>query len=215
MTTLAGASGMQGGADGTGAAARFAFPWGVAVDSAGTVYVADSGNSTIRKVTAAGVVTTLAGTAGMLGSADGTGAEARFQIPLGVAVDSAGNVYVADQSNSTIRKVTAAGVVTTLAGTAGMRGSADGTGAAARFAFPLGVAVDSAGNVYVADRGNSTIRKVTAAGVVTTLAGRAGMTGITLGTTPGFAFPLGLVIAGDSIVIADTHAILFLRHGAQ
>src|SRR6185369_9507778 len=103
---------------------------------------------------------TLAGTAGMFGSADGTGAAARFSNPSGVAVDSAGNVYVADAGNSTIRQVTAAGVVTTLAGTAGMFGSADGTGAAARFSDPTGVAVDSAGNVYVADQSNHTIRQV-------------------------------------------------------
>src|SRR6185436_15081684 len=124
-----------------------------------------------------GVVTTLAGTAGTAGSADGTGAAARFSNPTGVVVDGAGNVYVSDQGNHTIRKVTAAGVVTTLAGIAGMSGSADGTGAAARFNHPVRVAVDSAGNVYVTDGVNSTIREITAAGVVTTLAGTAGISG--------------------------------------
>ena len=94
--------------------------------------------------------TTLAGIAGH-GSVDGTGSAARFRYPCGVAVDSAGNVYVADTGNHTIRKVTPAGVVTTLAGLAGSSGSADGTGSAARFNGPAGVAVDSAGNVYVAD----------------------------------------------------------------
>ena len=171
VTTLAGLAGSQGSADGTGSAARFAWPIGVAVDSTGNVYVADNGNDTIRKVTPAGVVTTLAGLAGSSGSADGTGSAARFYGPSGVAVDSAGNVYVADTGNYTIRKVTPAGVVTTLAGLAGTEGSADGTGSAARFSYPSGVAVDSAGNVYVADTGNNTIRKVTPAGVVTTLAG--------------------------------------------
>ena len=92
--------------------------------------------------------------------------------PAGVAVDGAGNVYVADTVNDTIRKITPAGVVTTLAGMAGQHGSADGTGSAARFDHPVGVAVDAAGNVYVADTGNDTIRKITPAGVVTTLAGR-------------------------------------------
>ena len=129
---------------------------------------------TIRKVTPGGVVTTLAGLAGSSGSADGTGSAAQFNYPSGVAVDSAGNVYVADNDNDTIRKVTPAGVVTTLAGLAGSSGSADGTGSAARFNGPADVAVDSAGNVYVADQNNYTIRKVTPGGVVTTLAGLAG-----------------------------------------
>jgi sugar lactone lactonase YvrE len=143
------------------------------------------------------------------------GAAARFNVPLGMAVDSAGNVYVADVGNDTIRKVTAGGVVTTLAGTAGMSGSADGTGAAARLNGPYGVVVDSAGNVYVADTGNATIRKVTAAGTTTTVAGTAGVAGILLGATPRFAFPRSLAIVGDSIVLSDSDAILLLRHGAQ
>jgi sugar lactone lactonase YvrE len=157
VTTLAGTAGEWGSADGTGAAARFANPTGVAVDASRTVYVADFGTSTIRKVTAAGVVTTLAGAAGQYGSADGTGAAARFGNryhgvdrwyeagPSSVAVDASGTVYVADTLNGTIRKVTAAGVVTTLAGTAGPYGSADGTGAAARFNCPQGVAVSASG----------------------------------------------------------------------
>ncbi|MFT4617478.1 MAG: sugar lactone lactonase YvrE, partial [Ilumatobacter sp.] len=126
----------------------------------GNVYVADTGNQLIRKITSAGVVTTLAGTAGATGSADGTGAAARFDSPSGVAVDGSGNVYVADTGNQLIRKITSAGVVTTLAGTAGATGSADGTGAAASFDFPFGVAVDGSGNVYVADAINHLIRKI-------------------------------------------------------
>jgi uncharacterized protein YjiK len=215
VSTLAGTPGVSGSADGTGAAARFYNPTGVAVDSAGNVYVADSYNAAVRKVTAAGVVTTLAGTARMYGSADGTGAAARFEGPFGVAVDSADNVYIADEGNDTIRKVTAAGVVTTLAGTASMAGSADGTGTAARFNHPYGVAVDSAGNIYVADNGNHTIRKVTPTGSTTTFAGTVGVVGILLGATPRFSFPFGLAIAGDSLVISDANAILLLRHGAQ
>jgi sugar lactone lactonase YvrE len=205
---------MVGATDGTGTTARFNFPTGVAVDSAGNIYVADSGNYTIRKVTAAGVVTTLAGTAGISGSTDGRGGAARFSQPAGVAVDSAGNIYVADYW--TIRKVTAAGVVTTLAGTANTAGSADGTGDGARFSHASGVAVDSTGNVYVADTGNSTIRKVTptgTTGTTTTVAGTAGMTGILLGATPRFAFPQSLAIVDDYIVLSDTNAILRLRLG--
>jgi len=216
VTTLAGTAGITGSADGTGPAARFNSLGGVAVDSTGNVYVGDGNNSTIRKVTATGVVTTLAGTAGAFGSADGAGAAARFFGPSAVAVDNAGNVYVTDQLDSTtIRKVTAAGVVTTLAGTAGVFGSADGMGAAARFNDCTGVAVDSAGNIYVADQGNSTIRKVTPTGITTTVAGMAGVTGIGLGATPRFASPRGLAIVGGSIVISDTNAILLHRHGAQ
>src|SRR5207302_11263104 len=111
VTTLAGLAGSSGTNDGTGSAARFNNPYGVGVDSVGNVYVADSGNDTIRKVTPAGVVTTLAGSAGNPGSANGVGSNARFNSPFGVAVDTAGNVYVADTAN-TIRKVTSAGVVT-------------------------------------------------------------------------------------------------------
>ena len=136
----------------------------MAVDGDGNVYVADSSNHTIRKITPAGVVTTLAGTAGSWGSADGTGADARFYYPEGVAVDGDGNVYVADTSNLTIRKITPAGVVTTWAGAATESGFVDGIGRAAFFDSPSGVAVDGDGNVYVADTSNHAIRKVTPAG---------------------------------------------------
>jgi hypothetical protein len=221
VTTLAGSAGPRGSADGTGAAARFSGPYGVAVDGAGNVFVADQGNYTIRKVTPAGVVTTLAGSAGSDGSEDGVGAAARFSDPSGVAVDGAGNVFVAESGNiadsgeSTIRKITPAGVVTTLAGTAGSSGSADGTGAAARFYQPSGVAVDGAGNVLVADRGNNTIRKITPAGVVTTLAGSAGSSGSADGTGAVARFsitymystgPGGIAVDGASnIFVADTN----------
>jgi streptogramin lyase len=143
-------------------AAGFNFPAGVAVDTNGNVYVSDYNNNTIRKVTPVGVVTTLAGLAGSLGSTDGTGSAARFANPVGVAVDSAGNLYVADFNNCTIREVTPVGtnwVVTTLAGVAFYIADIDGTGSAARFCGPFGIAVDSAGNLYVADTDNYTIRK--------------------------------------------------------
>jgi len=207
VTTLAGSAGLSGSADGTVAAALFNEPWGVAVDGAGNVFVADSGNNTIRKITPSGAVTTLAGTAGSSGSADGTGAAARFYGPSGVAVDGSGNVFVADSQNCTIRKIAPSGVVTTLAGTAGILGSADGTGAAARFGYPQGVAVDGSGNVFVADSGNSTIRKITPSGVVTTLAGTAGSSGSADGTgaAASFSHPRGVAVDGSgNVFVADS-----------
>lgn len=210
FTPLAGGGGYS--ANEAGSAARFWGPAAVAVDSAGNVYVVENGNHTISKVTPAGVVTTLAGMAAKFGSANGTGSAARFDSPLGAAVDSTGNVYVADTANNTIRKVTPAGVVTTLAGQPGSFGSANGTGGAARFGYPNGVAVDSAGNIYVADPAYNTIRKVTPAGVVTTLAGLAGSSGSTDGTNSNARFNFPTALAVDSatniyVTDSDNHAI--------
>ena len=209
VTTLAGTAGSNGSTDATGSAARFYSPRGVAVDSSGNVYVADNGNNTIRKITAAGVVTTLAGSPPptAAGSTDATGSAARFYLPYDVAVDSSGNVYVADNGNITIRKITAAGVVTTLAGLAGSNGRTDATGSAARFYYPSGVDVDSSGNVYVADNGNFTIRKITAAGVVTTLAGTAGSNGSTdaTGSAARFYVPLGVALdSSGNVYVGDS-----------
>jgi len=287
VTTLAG-SGSSGSANGTGTAASFYYPWGVAVDGSGNVYVTDYSNHLIRKITSAGVVTTLAGS-GSEGSTNGTGTAASFNNPNGVAVDGSGNVYVADYLNRLIRKIattlasgsttndatlpliftsseattdfsvgditvtngalssfaatsstvytatftpTADGaatidvaastftdavgnnntaatqynwnydgtaptmtiattlaitpVVTTLAGS-GSAGSANGTGTAASFYRPFGVAVDGSGNVYVADKYNHKIRKITSAGVVTTLAG-SGSEGSANGTGTAASF---------------------------
>ncbi len=207
VTTLAGPPGNPGSADGTGSASRFRNPAGIAIDTSGNVYIADSYNETIRKITPAGAVTTLAGLPVTFGSADGTGSAARFNNPSGVATDSSGNVYVADYNNSTIRKITPAGAVTTLAGLAGSLGSVDGTGSAARFRNPSAVATDSSGNVYVADYNNSTIRKITPAGVVTTLAGLAGIIGSADGTGSAAQFNLPNGVATDSsgnIYVADS-----------
>jgi sugar lactone lactonase YvrE len=207
VTTLAGSAGNMGSADGTGSAARFNYPGGVALDTNGNLYVGDWGNNTIRKVTPAGVVTTLAGLAGSFGTNDGMGSAAQFNGPDGVAVDSAGNVYVADSANDTIRKVTPVGVVTTLAGSAGSSGANDGMGSAAQFNYPLGVAVDSASNVYVGDYGNGTIRKVTPTGVVTTLAGSSVSYGTNDGTGTNALFngPWGVAVdAIGNVYVADT-----------
>jgi len=173
VTTLAGTAGIAGHADGAGANASFLNPVAVAADASGNIYVADYGNSTIRKITPAGMVTTIAGQAGESGEVDGIGAAARFTTPYSLAIDSTGNLFVAEISSHTIRKITPEGVVSTLAGNAGHAGYADGTGTNATFSSPHGVTTDSAGNVYVADYGNNTIRKITPAGVVTTLAGQA------------------------------------------
>jgi sugar lactone lactonase YvrE len=171
MSVFAGKAGVDGSEDGTGAAARLASPRGIAIDPAGNLYVADEGNSNIRKITPAGAVTTLAGEARQTGTNDGAGKAAHFAAPRGVAADASGNVYVADTDKHVIRKITPAGVVTTLAGRAGDNGKTDGPAAAARFSEPRGIAVDAAGNVYVADTGNAAVRQITPEGVVTTIAG--------------------------------------------
>ena len=193
---ISGVGGFLGTNDATGSDARFNNPSGTAVDGAGNVYVADYQNNTIRKITPAGVVTTLAGLGGVAGTNNGTGTAARFNQPYGLAVDGAGNVYVADSFNQTIRKVTAQGVVSTLAGLAGVAGTNNGTGSAARFNEPAAVALDAVTNLFVADYLNNTIRKVTQAGVVTTMAGQAGVSGTNNGTGKAAQFyhPTGLAM---------------------
>jgi len=208
VTTIAGTATLNGTTDKPGADARFYDPEGVAVDPAGNVYVADTYNNVIRKITPAGGVTTLAGNAPLAGADDGQGVLARFAGPRGVATDSVGNVYVADTDNNTIRKIDKDGNVITLAGKAGEEGSADGMGADARFNFPRDVAVDSANNVYVADTNNSTIRKITPEGVVTTVVGVPGSIGARLGPLPGsLNNPLRLAILpglGTRLVEVDS-----------
>jgi sugar lactone lactonase YvrE len=211
VDTLVGTAGASGTTDGSGSAARFNYPIGVTIDSAGNAYVADSGNSTIRKITPAGAVSTFAGAALQSGSYDGSGSAARFNDPNGIATDLAGNVYVADSLSNTIRKIAPAGVVSTLAGTPEIAGSADGIGTAARFSTPLGVATDSAGNIYVTDYGNSTIRKISPAGVVSTLAGMAGQMGFEdgIGSAARFYAPYGIATdtAGNVYVADLNHTI--------
>src|SRR5439155_1232548 len=154
---------------------QFNTPGGLAIDSTGNLYVGDTDNYRIRKVRPVGtnwVVTTLAGLAGSPGSANGTNSSARFRVPTGVAVDNAGSVYVADRDNHTIRQVTTAGEVTTLAELAGYGRRAVAASDGCLIGLE-GVGVDNASNVYVVNRGNRTIQTVAPAGAVTTLAGLA------------------------------------------
>ncbi len=274
VTTLAGniTTHTAGNTDGTGAAASFSSPRGVTTDSAGNVYVADTSNHIIRKITPLGVVaqvpinsgtitiygamslittgtpsgiatdtdgniyvtdavnhavikitplggvSTIAGvpvtlssiiSSPLSGNTDGIGTAARFNSPRSIAIDRLGNLYVADSGNHTIRKIViSSGVVSTLAGTALSSGSVDGLGAVARFNTPLGVVTDSAGNVYVADTGNHTIRKITPAGEVSTVVGVVGSAGFAPGFLPGqLRSPTGVAISGTSLYITTGHGV--------
>lgn len=220
VSTFAGQTATAGSADGIAGSSRFSGPRGVAVDTSGQIYVADTFNHTIRKISPGGAVSTWAGAAGSPGSSDGAGANARFNSPAGLAVDNAGNVYVADMMNHTIRKITADGVVSTLAGSAGTSGSADGAGSNARFQEPVGVAVDASGNLYVADSGNSTIRKITAGGIVSTFAGSPGETGHSDGSATDARFdgPYGVAVdVVGNVYVADTfnHTIRRITAGGS
>jgi sugar lactone lactonase YvrE len=213
VTTLAGADEALGGADGTGAMATFTQPNALVEDLAGSLYVADTNNQTIRQVNIeTGVTTTLAGSLGVSGAADGRGAEASFDQPSGLAIDREGNLYIADTGNCTIRKlVIPSAIVTTLAGSPSVPGSADGTGTGARFNKPTGLALDGAGNLFVADTANFTIRRViVATGAVTTLAGSPGVLGYATGRGSDATFqnPTGLALDGaGGLYVADLNLI--------
>jgi sugar lactone lactonase YvrE len=251
VTTVAGLAFTTGTADGLGATARFNAPSGIAVDASGTLYVSDTGNGTIRKISSAGLVSTLVGPppfgvgfkpaglavngsgtvfvadravsniktvsssgavsnlAATVVAADGSISPATFNQPFGLSVDPAGNLYVADRLNNAIRKIDPSGVTTTIAGVQGVRGNADGTGASALFYGPRGVAIDATGLLHVADTSNQTIRTITSAGVVTTVAGLAENTGAVDGdaTTARFGRLAGLVMGpSGSYFVADPTA---------
>ena len=257
ISTLAGAGFVFAGyLDGTGTGAQFNAPYGVAADASGNVYIADSSNYVIRKITSGGVVTTLAGHAGLPGTLDGTGTGAQFGAirgialdgsgnlyvtdytygtvrkvviasgavttfvpasaglsqPVGIAVDpTSGNIYVADAGNYVIRKVASGGSVSIFAGSAGHSGGTDGSGSGAQFSYPTGVAVDSGGNVYVADYQGNTVRKITSAGSVTTFAGVFGNPGVVDGPVSGAVLdhPYGVAIdsAGDIFMTDSANLI--------
>jgi sugar lactone lactonase YvrE len=214
VKTIAGVAGRlnAGWADGTNTDARFANPDGIALDPAGNLYVADSWSNVVRKVTPSGtnwVVSTIAGLPGVSGSANGSNTIARFNSPIAIVADSTGALYVSDFGNNTIRKLVQYGTnwaVTTVAGLAGSSGTADGLGSAARFFLPQGIAVDNYQYLYVADSGNFTIRRITPAGMVSTIAGLPGVAGTTngTGTCARFAEPYGLTVdVLGNVTIAD------------
>lgn len=199
-------SGSAGSPSSTASAtdARFNRPIGLARDAAGNMYVADAGNYTIRKISPAGNVSTLAGSAGSSGSADGTGSAARFSFLKGLSVDGAGNVYVVD--GNAVRRISPTGAVTTLAGSVNAAGNANGTGAAARFAQPWGIAVDPSGVAYVADTDNYAVRRVAADGSVSTFAGTPGSRGTANGSTASATFlgPKGIARdASGNLYVTD------------
>ncbi|MCG3148489.1 MAG: hypothetical protein PCFJNLEI_01933 [Verrucomicrobiae bacterium] len=209
---LAGQPGSTGSVDGVGSSAQFNYPRGVALDQFGNIFVADSDNHTIRRVTSDGVVTTIAGSVGIPGTTDGTGSDARFNVPEGMAFDSNGNLYVTDFASHTIRMVTTNGVVTTVAGIPGSPGTTDGPASTAQFFNPSSLAFDSAGNLFIADRSNSKIRKLTPGGEVTTFAGSPQGPGYAdgVGSEARFDLPNGLAVdAADNVFVADrqNHAI--------
>jgi DNA-binding beta-propeller fold protein YncE len=196
VTTLAG--GARGFADGTGGAARFNTPSAIAIDASGILYVADTGNNAIRRVTPGGIVTTLAGD-GEAGYRDGIGRDARFNGPLGIAIDRSGRILVADTYNDLIRAIAPDGSVTTIAG-AGQPGFADGTGIAARFDTPAGIAIDAAGSIVIADTGNDALRAIDPSGAVTTLA------------VDGLSRPIGLATgAANELYVSDARGRILAR----
>jgi hypothetical protein len=208
VSTIAGVAGTTGTNNGTNVAgyfAKFDGPEGIVVDIHTNVFAADTTNDTIREITLTNgnwVVTTIAGLAGIAGSFDGTNSGARFDLPGGIAVDAADNVYVADSGNNEIRKVTPQGpnwVVTTIAGTNNFSGSTDGTGLSARFDHPGGIAVDFFDDLFVTDTSNNTVRAVVPWNgnwIVNTIGGIAGTEGYASGTGPAARFtnPRGISV---------------------
>ena len=206
VTTFAGGPTVAGNADGPAAIARFSDPVGLAVDASGNVLVADAGNHCIRRVTPTGVVTTIAGTAGVRGSLDGPATAARFDTPSAIAVGLDGVIFISDTGNHTLRRLDRSGRVSTVAGMPGDSGSTNGVGSVARFNAPLGLAVSAYGTVFVADSGNHVVRQIAANGTVTVLAGLSESWGDQDGsaTTARFNGPVGLALdSTGNLVVSD------------
>lgn len=232
VTLFAGVAGAPGSNDGARLAASFNSPFGVAFDGSGNLFVSDKDNHTIRKISPDGIVTTVAGSPGLAGADDGLGQSARFNRPAGIAVAKTGDLYVVDSGNRTVRQITPAGVVSTVAGTPQLLGATDGYGASARFMDPFGIAIDASGQLIVADCGNRSIRKLALnqaggtvtvtppqtvlpeTGVVTTLAGRHGWSDYVDGTgsEARFGSPGALAVdASGNIIVADNGQYALLR----
>lgn len=206
FSVFAGMTDVSGTNNGTGTSAQFSSAHAMAADRQGNLYIADTGNQLIRKITPLAEVSTFAGLAGVTGTNNGTGSQARFNLPEGICVDGDGNVFVSEINNHTIRKITPAGVVTTVAGLAGTSGTNDGNGSAARFHTPVTVQVDNDGFLYVGDFNNHTIRKISPAGDVSTLAGLADVPGARNGSVAEalFRFPHTCLPDGfGNVYVAD------------
>ncbi|WP_295648926.1 gliding motility-associated C-terminal domain-containing protein [uncultured Mucilaginibacter sp.] len=203
VSTFAG-NGLQGSNNGSAGIASFSSPAGLVFDAAGNLYVADRMNNMVRKITPSGVVSTFAGS-GVTSAVNGTGTAAGFYGCSGLAIDQAGNLYVADQDNHMIRKITSTGVVTTVAGS-GSIGNANGLATSASFNQPFGVAVDVSGNIFVADEFNNLIRKITPVGLVSTLAGNGSASSIdAVGLSASFNYPSGVTLDGlGNMYITET-----------
>ncbi len=198
-------SGVVGNTDGIGVAAEFNTPMGIAVDVNGNVYVADTYNHRIRKIDTNGLVTTIAGSS--QGNSNGSVTNAQFNMPCGVALDTGGNIFIADRNNNQIKKIDINGMVSNYIGN-GSPGEIDGVGSIVQFSNPIGLAIDTQNNIYVVSNGRDCIRKVTTSGVVTTIAGYDETWGSCIngvGTNAQFLHPNDLVVApsGD-IYVADT-----------
>ncbi|MFV8270789.1 NHL repeat-containing protein [Flavobacterium sp. GT2N3] len=203
VTTFAGNI-IPGSIDGVGTKASFVGPSGLTIDASGNLYIADTGNNKIRKISPTGVVTTVAGT-GVGGGVDGDRSQASFLAPTDVAVDASGNLYVADISNNKIRKINPSGTVSTFAGS-GIEGSMDGVGVLASFHHPRNITIDD-GNLYVSEWGSHKIRKISPAGVVTTLAGGGNFGVDGTGSSASFGLPSGITIdALGNLYVADIHS---------
>lgn len=202
VSSFAGQNTVQGAANGESGSSSFRFPHGLTADAAGNIYVADRANHLIRKISG-GIVSTVAGS-GQKGLKNGSALSARFNEPTDVAVDAKGNLYVSDFGNHCIRKISTDGTVSTLAGS-GIAGSRDEKGDSATFFFPMSVAYEkTTSTIMVADYGSHIIRKVSAEGLVTTLAGTPNVSGYQDGTSARFAHPCGLAIGKTGqIFVAD------------